>query len=43
VKRKFVEDGRHMIEIEQKATTHRGELSATGTGVVELPSRAALR
>ncbi|HSY40195.1 MAG TPA: MaoC family dehydratase N-terminal domain-containing protein [Polyangia bacterium] len=43
VKRKFVEDGRHMVEIEQKAVTHRGELSATGTGVVELPSRGAGR
>ena len=40
VKRRFVEDGRHLVEIEQRAETHRGELSASGTAVVELPSRA---
>jgi acyl dehydratase len=40
VKRKFVEDGRHLVEVVQKAQTHRGELSATATGIVELPSRS---
>ena len=39
VGRKFIENGRHLVEISQKATTHRGELSASGVGVVELPSR----
>lgn len=39
VARKFVENGKHLVEISQKATTHRGELSASGVGVVELPSR----
>jgi hypothetical protein len=43
VERKFVEDGRHLVEISQKAQTHRGELSATGTAIVELPSRSAGR
>jgi acyl dehydratase len=40
VVRKFVEDGKHLIEISQKATTHRGELSASGVAIVELPTRA---
>ncbi len=39
VTRKWVEDGKHLVEITQKATTHRDELSAQGTCVVELPSR----
>ena len=39
VTRKYVEDGKHLVEIDQKAETHRGELSAAGTAVVELPSR----
>jgi acyl dehydratase len=38
VVRKFVEDGKHLVEISQQAETHRGELSATGAAVVELPS-----
>jgi acyl dehydratase len=41
VSRKFVEQGRHLVEIRQKATTHRNELSATGASIVELPSRSA--
>ncbi len=41
VKRKFVEGGKHLVEVEQKATTHRGELSAFGTAIAELPSKAA--
>lgn len=39
VSRKHVEDGRHLVEIAQRAETHRGELSANGTAVVELPTR----
>jgi hypothetical protein len=39
VSRKFVENGRHLVEIRQNAVTHRNELSATGSAVVELPSR----
>ncbi|HET9370705.1 MAG TPA: hypothetical protein VFO19_10680 [Vicinamibacterales bacterium] len=35
--RTFVEDGRHLVEIEQAARNQDGELSATGRGVVELP------
>jgi len=40
VKRKFVEEGRHLVEIEQEAHNQNDELSVLGTGVVELPSRA---
>ena len=40
VDRKFVDNGKHMVEISQKAETHRGELSASGAAIVELPSRA---
>ena len=39
VTRKFVEDGKHLVEITQRAETHRGELSASGVAIVELPSR----
>ena len=39
VTRKYVEDGRHYVEISQRAETHRGELSASGAAVVQLPSR----
>jgi molybdenum cofactor biosynthesis enzyme len=41
VSRKFVEDGKHLVEISQKAQTHRSELSASGAAVVELPSRSS--
>ena len=41
VSRKWEEDGKHLVEISQRAETHRGELSASGTAVVELPSRSA--
>ena len=41
VSRKFVEDGRYLVEIGQKAETHRGELSASGSAVVELQRRSA--
>jgi acyl dehydratase len=37
--RRFVEDGRHLVEIEQEARNQDGELSAVGSGVVELPAR----
>ncbi|WP_348675712.1 MaoC family dehydratase N-terminal domain-containing protein [uncultured Abyssibacter sp.] len=40
VDRKFVENGKHMVEISQVAKTHRDELSASGAAIVELPSRA---
>jgi hypothetical protein len=40
VVRKFEEDGRHLVEIEQSAHNQDGELSVLGTGVVELPTRA---
>jgi acyl dehydratase len=41
VVRKFVEDGKHLVEIRQTAMTHRDEMSANGAAIVELPSRAA--
>jgi acyl dehydratase len=41
VVRKFEENGKKFVEIKQEATTHRGELSAFGTSIAELPSRAA--
>lgn len=40
VKRKYIEDGRHLVEIEQEARNQDDELSILGSGVVELPSRA---
>nr|WP_145549884.1 MaoC family dehydratase N-terminal domain-containing protein [Variovorax boronicumulans] len=39
VKRKFVEDGRHLVEISQEAHNQDDELSVVASGVVELPSR----
>lgn len=39
VTRKFVEDGRHLVEIEQAAHNQDGEVSIMGGGVVELPTR----
>jgi len=39
VKRKFVEDGRHLVEIEQEASNQDGEQSAVGSGIVVLPSK----
>jgi acyl dehydratase len=39
VTRKFEENGKKYVEVAQKATTHRGELSAFGTAVAELPTR----
>jgi acyl dehydratase len=40
VVRRFTEDGRRLVEIEQEARNQDGELSAVGGGVVELPGRA---
>lgn len=39
VKRKFMENGLHLVEIEQEGRNQDDELSVVGTGVVELPSR----
>jgi len=39
VVRKFVENGQHLVEIEQEGRNQDDELSVVGTGVVELPSR----
>ncbi|MDE2007486.1 MAG: MaoC family dehydratase N-terminal domain-containing protein [Rhodospirillales bacterium] len=39
VVRKFVEDGRHLVEIAQQARNQDDELSAEGGGIVELPAR----
>ena len=43
VKRKFVEDGRHLVEIEQEAHNQDDELSVLGSGIVELPAVADSR
>ncbi|MFO1080622.1 MAG: MaoC family dehydratase N-terminal domain-containing protein [Reyranellaceae bacterium] len=40
VTRKWIEDGRHLVEIEQAAHNQDDELSILGSGVVQLPSRA---
>ncbi len=39
VVRKFVEDGKAMVEISQRAVNQDGELSAMGSAIVELPRR----
>jgi len=39
VKRKFVEDGRHLVEISQEGRNQDDEQSVVGSGIVELPSR----
>lgn len=39
VVRKFVEDGRHLVEIAQEARNQDDELSAEGGGIVALPAR----
>ncbi|SFN55959.1 MaoC family dehydratase N-terminal domain-containing protein [Variovorax sp. OV329] len=39
VVRKFVENGRHLVEISQEARNQDDELSVIASGVVELPSR----
>jgi len=40
VTRKFVDGGRHLVEIAQEARNQDGELSVVGGGVVELPKRS---
>jgi acyl dehydratase len=37
---KRVEDGRHLVDIEQEARNQDGELSIIGSGTVELPAKA---
>jgi acyl dehydratase len=39
VARKFVDNGRHLVEISQEAHNQDDELSVLGSGVVELPTR----
>lgn len=39
VKRKFVEDDRRLVEVEQEAHNQDGDLSVLGSGGVELPNR----
>jgi hypothetical protein len=39
VVRKFVQEGRHLVEITQEAHNQTNELSVLGSGVVELPVR----
>ncbi|HTO51573.1 MAG TPA: MaoC family dehydratase N-terminal domain-containing protein [Burkholderiales bacterium] len=39
VKRKFVEGGRHLVEITQEGRNQDQEQSVVGSGIVELPSR----
>ena len=39
--RKYEDNGKFYVEIQQQATTHRGEVSAFGTAIAELPSRAS--
>jgi hypothetical protein len=36
---KRIEDGRHLVDIEQQAVNQDGELSVIGTGTVEMPAR----
>lgn len=43
VTRKYIEGDRHLVEIQQRAVTHRDELSATGVAIAELPSRSPPR
>ncbi|NYT84513.1 FAS1-like dehydratase domain-containing protein [Pollutimonas harenae] len=40
VLRKFQEDGKFLVEIEQEGRNQDDELSVVGTGIVELPSKA---
>ena len=41
VVRKYIADGRHLVEISQEARNQTDEVSVLGTGVVELPVRRA--
>jgi hypothetical protein len=40
VRRKFVEDGKHLVEVEQEAYNQDDELSVLGAGTVELPGHS---
>ncbi|MFA7444228.1 MAG: MaoC family dehydratase N-terminal domain-containing protein [Lysobacteraceae bacterium] len=40
VKRKFVENGQHLVEVEQEGRNQDDELSVVGFGIIELPSRS---
>jgi acyl dehydratase len=40
VKRKYIENGKHLVEIEQEARNQDDELSVLGSGIVELPGHA---
>jgi len=39
--RKFEENGRKLVEVQQRAQTYNDEVSAIGSAIVELPSRGA--
>lgn len=41
VARKYIEDGRHLVELSQRAENQDGELSAMGSAIVELPRKGA--
>jgi acyl dehydratase len=43
VVRKFVDGQRHLVEVAQEARNQDGELSAVGTGVIELPTASERR
>jgi len=40
VKRKYIENQRHLVEIEQVARNQDGELSVLASGVVQLPTKS---
>ena len=40
INRKFIDDDKHLVEIQQSAKTHRDEVSALGYAIVELPTRS---
>ncbi|MBI3965653.1 MAG: MaoC family dehydratase N-terminal domain-containing protein [Chloroflexi bacterium] len=42
VARRYVEDGRHLVDVELAAVDQRGETTATGTATAELPSHEKL-
>ncbi|HYZ23817.1 MAG TPA: MaoC family dehydratase N-terminal domain-containing protein [Rhodopila sp.] len=41
VVRRFIDDGRRLVEISQEARNQDGELSAVGSGILELPARGS--
>jgi hypothetical protein len=40
VTRKYIEGGRHLVDVEHEARNQDGELSVLGGGTVELPSQS---